>query len=423
MFDQNGALSARVLLPSLKSSLVLVLFVCLLPTLKAGELTVEDFRFDGPLGSKGATIEKLGPEHFHVTLSQAPGHPEWSNMLQFTILRNAKGKRLRIGCTVRGMKKSSSGTNETSGMRCFVSWSYDGKNWTPLRRSTIKENGKKITTLIFPKFTQDRVFVGGEVPMSYEDHVGLLRHWEKHPHATLHEIGESLGGRTMYRLTVTDPESHVPEARRWVHHAVNQHCYEYNAMWRIAGMIDWLLSEEGADCRRRHICHFVVTMNVDGPTAGYARVNAQGIDLNRSYHPDGANPKTQAHESYVVQKDMEALAEAGPPFTTTWSMHTWAGDQIEMLLRPGAEMGGLFGPPEAFWKVVKKNDPRDSFKSQTVLDSKPNPSHWCSGTHLQFGASAFCCEGAGDIMTKEENLYTGEVLMKSLDQYYRGTRP
>jgi len=72
-------------------------------------------------------------------------------------------------------------------------------------------------------------------------------------------------------------------ARAPGHHVVNQHCYEYNAMWRIAGMIDWLLSDEEAKARQRNVWHFVAQMNVDGPHNGWGRVNRQGIDMNRAY--------------------------------------------------------------------------------------------------------------------------------------------
>ena len=60
------------------------------------ELNTGDFSFTGRLGSHGARIAKVGPNHFRVELGQAPGHPEWFNLLQFEILRHAKGNRLRL---------------------------------------------------------------------------------------------------------------------------------------------------------------------------------------------------------------------------------------------------------------------------------------------------------------------------------------
>ena len=39
----------------------------------AGELTVEDFALDGPSGSQGASIERIGPNHFRVARPADPG--------------------------------------------------------------------------------------------------------------------------------------------------------------------------------------------------------------------------------------------------------------------------------------------------------------------------------------------------------------
>ncbi len=364
----------------------------------AVELSVSDFAFDGQLGSDGATIQRLGSNHFKMTVAPAPGHPEWTNMAQFTIKDNAVGKTLKLEIS--------------GGLRQFGSWSYDMQNWNPLQLSNV--GGTNM--LVFPQFTQDKVYFGGEVPMSYEQMADMTNQWAQHEHATVQQIGTSMQGRAILRVTVADPDGPYPMETRWSHHAVNQHCYEYNSQWRIAGMVDWLLSEEGAEARQRSVNHFVVMMNVDGPHNGYARVNQQGIDMNRAYSVSGwaDNP---ARESQVVQKDLEAL-DKQTPITTTWSMHTWSGEEMEPMLRPGPEMGTTVGPWTALRDIIEANDTAGNIKPLYALTSTPSPTHWTSGTHLQLGVSAFCCEGAGAMFTKEENLQSGAVLMKSLDQFY-----
>lgn len=389
---------------------VLLVAGMLVASARSGELSVADFSFTGPLGSKGATIEKLGSNHFRVTLQRSAARAEWRNMLQFTILRHAKGDALRVEC-------------HPAGVRSFVSYSCDARTWHPVVVQRVGKGKQRVARLDFPPFAEDKVYVGGEVPMSYEDQVALMQAWAKHPHATLHVIGTSLEGRKLCRLTVTDPASPHPRAARWVHHVVNQHCYEYNSQWRIAGMVDWLLSDAGANCRRCHIAHFVVMMNADGPSNGFSRDTSQGIDMNRSYAASGSNKATQANEAFLVQRDLEQLNAADAPVTTTWSMHTWAGKQMEVLLRPGPEMGTDVGKPEALRAIMERNDVKNQAKPLQILTSALSPTHWCSGTHKQFGVSAFCCEGSGDIYTKEENLHTGAVLMKSLAEFYTGTRP
>ena len=90
------------------------------------ELNTGDFSFTGRLGSHGARIAKVGPNHFRVELGQAPGHPEWFNLLQFEILRHAKGNRLRLDVSFKP-------EGETSKNILFnhdaSTWSYDARNW------------------------------------------------------------------------------------------------------------------------------------------------------------------------------------------------------------------------------------------------------------------------------------------------------
>jgi murein tripeptide amidase MpaA len=121
------------------------------------------------------------------------------------------------------------------------------------------------------------------VPFTYEKMLELIEVWRKDPAVKVHLIGKSLDKRDLIRLEITDPNSPVPRKERWVHYFANQHPGETNSMWRMVGMIDWLLSEAGSDARRRFLCHFILMMSPDGIAAGWHRTNRQGIDMNRSY--------------------------------------------------------------------------------------------------------------------------------------------
>ncbi len=382
---------------------------------QAGELTVEDFRFDGEYGSEGATIERLGKNHFRIGLQKVPQAQSWTNMVQFIITKNASGNALRIDIDGH--------TNET-GLRKFVSWSHDQEQWSPVLRETSERNGVKTTSLNFPEFKEDVVYVGGEVPLSYEHCVRLLKKYEKHPHATLVSIGKSLRGRDLYRLTITDPDSPVPEHKRWAHHFVNLHCYEYNAQWRMIGMIDWLLKDEAADSRQRHVWHFVVQMNVDGAAAGFGRVNSQGRDLNRSYAYKGSNSETQAFEAFLVQRDLEDLVSTDTSITTTCEMHTWDGPRLDPMIRPGKDMVARNVDWTGIPAAIKKFDTKNQFNPMYKLSEKElSPTHWCSGTFMQFGVTAVCFEGGGDIYQLSETLNTGKVIVQAYSDFYSGTKP
>jgi len=382
----------------------------------AAELSVEDFDFRGPFGSQGATIEKLGGEHFKVTLGHAPEHPTWCNMLQFQILRNAKGKRLRLDVVFLG------GDAYRFNHYPFSSWSCDGKNWQAIYWEKKSTDSSKGDTLLFPEFREDTVYFGHQVPMSYENVVEMLRQWEKHPHVQLRVLGKSLGGRDLYRMEITDPGSPHARAARWVHYFANQHPGEHNSQWRMVSMVNWLLSDKGADCRRRSICHFIMMMSPDAPSCGWYRVNAQGVDMNRSYFAAGANKKDQAHEAYLAQKDVESLMTSDAPVTDVWGMHTWGGI-VEPLIRPGPEMGTTLGPWTGLRDAIIANDPKKLVKPLKVRTNAINGTTWTGGPHKQFGITVVLCEGAGSLDTKQQNIESGEALIKGIAEYYKGTRP
>ncbi len=381
----------------------------------AAELSVEDFSFKGPSGCGGASIEKIGTNHFKATLGHAPRHPDWCNMLQFRILRHAKGNRLRLDVVFKGGGNAYRFNHNSS------TWSYDAEHWQPVAWETGSSDSAKGDTLLFPEFTEDKVYFGHQVPMSYEKVVELIGGWKKHPHAQVHILGKSLGGRDLYRLTITDPKSPNLSKDRWGHYFANQHPGEHNAQWRMAGMIDWLLSAEGADCRQRSICHFILMTSPDGPSQGWYRVNAQGVDMNRSYFVDGADPKRQAHEAYVIQKDLETLMASASPVTDAWSMHTWGGI-VEPLISPGPEMTGDLGSWQGLKEIIRRHDPDGLIKPLNTRNKPSSATTWSGGPHRQFGITTVLCEGAGTWQSKQKDLDAGAVLMESIAEYYRGTK-
>ncbi|MBM4019106.1 MAG: carboxypeptidase family protein [Planctomycetes bacterium] len=380
----------------------------------ARELAPEDFVFDGPIGSQGARIEKTGPNQFLLTLGHAPNQPTWCNKVGFQIKRHAAGNSLRLQVAFEGGKQYY--FNDY-----FQSWSYDGKDWKTIRWNKASKDAKVEDTLVFPTFAQDTVYVGQQVPLSYEDVAAMAAEWKKTPYVKVHAVGQSLGKRDLLRIEVADPASPHPPRSRWVHYVSNQHPGEHNSRWRMVGMIQWLLGEQGADCRRRTICHFVPFVSPDGPSNGWYRVGAQGVDMNRSYRAEGSDP-AQAHEAYLLQKDLEALMKSEAPVTTVWAMHTWGGI-VEPICQPGPEMDAKVGPWTDLRDAIVRNDRAASPLIKPLkLATGGGSNTWSGGPHKQFGVTAFLCEGGGSIYTKEENLRSGAILMKGLAEYYKGTK-
>jgi hypothetical protein len=347
-----------------------------------------------------------------MTLSHAPQYLDWANSCQFQITGNAKGNRLLLEVEFEHPKP------QYRFDEYFHSWSYDGHNWRPICWKE-KSNGRH-NSLEFPVFEQDRVDFGLQVPLSYEDSVRMLETWSKNRCCRLHVLGKSLGDRQLCRLEITDPDSPYPRRVRWGHYFANQHPGEHNSQWRMVGMIDWLLSDAGADLRRRSICYFILIMSPDAPSQGWYRVNAQGVDMNRSYRIAGADSTLQAHEAYVFQKDLEQLMASGSPIADAWSMHTWSGN-VDPMLFPGPEVGSCLGPKELLDELLAKHDPRKLVRP-LHFPKMEGDTMWSSGPHRQFGMTTVLCEGAGNILTERDNRDSGVVIIKALNQYYRGLR-
>lgn len=374
------------------------------------ELSVNNFKFDGPLGSEGAKVEKIEKNVFKITLGHAPNQPEWNNKLNFQITGNAKGNDLVL--IVEGPPKYP--MNEY-----FYSWSYDMKNWNPVQWKNGFRISPKKDTLSFPIYEQNQVWVGHQVPISYnqiEEYISIIR---QNNNVTVDTLGKSLGGRNLYRITITDDNSNILAKDKWVHYFINPHPGEHNAQWRMIGKINWLLSEEGEKLRERSICHFVLMMSPDGPHNGWYRVNAQGIDMNRSYFPDGSDSINQAHESYIFQHDLEKIMSSESPVTTLWGHHTWGGIVDPLLYF--IEDKRL--PSWTKWKdILLELDGSTLINPLALRESKPSSTSWENGAHIQFNITTVLCEGGGDIYTKDENIKSGKILMQSIDRYFEGSK-
>ncbi len=386
---------------------------------EAPVLAAADFTFEGPLGSQGASIAPVGRNHFRVRLGAAPNQPGWPNKLNARILRHARGNPLRLD--VEFPQGANYAFNEY-----HQSFSYDGVHWHPVAWEKGYLASPLADTLVFPAFTGDAVWIGTQTPMSWDvDALGLVARWRRSPYVTVHTVGKTLGGRDMLRLEITDAASPHPRSRRWVHYLANQHPGEHNSQWRLAGLVDWLLGDEAADVRQRQIVHVVLMMSPDAPANGWYRVNAQGVDMNRSYSPTGSNKATQAHEAYVWQRDLEQLMASDAPVTTVWAIHTWSGI-VEPQIIPGPELQSQAAPGTwtDFRDVLVKHDRLGLIEPVTLARrGQYGNTSWTDGPHTQFGITAMLCEGGAVLQTRQLNEASGVAIIKALGAFYRDVKP
>lgn len=379
--------------------------------LPMSELSISDFTLDGEYGSNGSRLEKIGRNHFQITLGSAPNQPTWFNKPQFIISQNARDNQLVLDVIAPAQNGGQYPITEYS-----YSWSYDNENWHPLALQT---SNREKNRFVFPAFTEDVVYFGHQVPFSYEKLQQYIELWAQSPYVSVHKLGVSLGGRNLYRLEMTHPDSSIPRSRRWGHYIVHTHPGEHNAQWRMIGMIDWLLHDPEAESfLHNSICHFNLMMSPDGPSNGWYRVNAQGIDMNRSYKQHGSDQATQAHEAYICQKDLEHLMASGAPIQSIWNMHTWGGI-VEPILYPGPELSQPEGKWHELRDAIAACDPHKYVKILRCADQPQGLLEgWNGGPQYQFGITGILCEGGGGLLTKQENMDSGKAIIRGISQFY-----
>ena len=81
------------------------------------------------------------------------------------------------------------------------------------------------------------------------------------------------------------------------------------------------------------------------------------------------------------------------------------------------------GTWDDFKVIVDKYDVNDLINTPwTRRVARDKHELWTEGPYLQFGITAILVEGSKDLLAVDQNLESGAVLMKSLSEFYAGTR-
>ncbi len=158
--------------------------------------------------------------------------------------------------------------------------SHDRQHWF---RIPTAYDGQVMTAQVTPD--TNSIFFAYFEPYSWERHLDLLGSAAASQHVQLEHLGETLDGRDMTLLSITDASSAVP-AKKKVWLTARQHPGESMAEWFVEGFLERLLDEDDPVSRvllQRCVFHVVPHMNPDGAVRGNLRTNAGGANLNREW--------------------------------------------------------------------------------------------------------------------------------------------
>lgn len=204
-------------------------------------------------------------------------------------------------------------------------WSYN--------RPVVSSDGGSTWERIPETDYEDGVFTFQHTPGSEEEWIAyvpvynfsrwtdLVERVENDPRvADVRVIGESLEGRPIHLLRITDPAT-ADETQPALWAVARQHPAETGGSWKAEGLLEWLLSEdpqaqamlEGGEV---YLAGF---LNPDGVTLGNYRVNRAGVNLNRVW--DDPDPETEP-EVHAVHREMHRFVEDGGEISFFVDLHS-----------------------------------------------------------------------------------------------------
>ncbi len=160
--------------------------------------------------------------------------------------------------------------------------SYNRVDWF---RVPTRSDGKEMVVEFHPE--ADLVWFAYFEPYSWDRHLELLGFANEFEHVDLHVLGQTLDGRDMTVLEITNAESAVPFAKKkkvWL--TARQHPGETMAEWFVEGFLERLLDPDEPVSRQlldNAVFYVVPNMNPDGSVRGNLRTNAAGANLNREW--------------------------------------------------------------------------------------------------------------------------------------------
>ena len=180
--------------------------------------------------------------------------------------------------------------------------SYDRLNWF---RINTRFDGTVMEADITP--LANCVYFAYFEPYSHERHLDLIGSAGASEHVQIQHLGQTLDGRDMTLLRITDEHGATPLAQRkkvWV--IARQHPGESMAEWFVEGFLERLLDDADPVARvllAQCVFHVVPNMNPDGAVRGNLRTNAAGANLNREWL--APSPEKSPEVFYVRQRMQE----------------------------------------------------------------------------------------------------------------------
>jgi murein tripeptide amidase MpaA len=213
-------------------------------------------------------------------------------------------------------------------------FSIDGENWQHFADAAWDAEKAELTLKLH--VSTNTVWLAHIPPYPHTRVLELLGEVERSPHASVEVIGESVLGRELHLVTVTD-FARPDAAKKVVWLQARQHAWECGTSFLLEGALRFVISDDPAaqTLRDETIFKFVPMINPDSVARGEVRFNVNGFDPNRQWdevHFDDKRWLERNPEIWYVKKALLAQ-HAKMPIALAINLHnTEMNEYLETMV-------------------------------------------------------------------------------------------
>ncbi|MCB2205585.1 hypothetical protein KQI65_12650 [bacterium] len=254
----------------------------------------------------------------------------------------------------------------------------------------------------------------------FADMLANVQAWNLHPSVDAQLLGYSVQRRPLFHLQITNPASHIPKRRIWLH--ARTHPIESESSEVLRALIDELLSD--SPLAERVLDHCVIDIlpmvNPDGVVLRYPRENANGVDLESNW-----GSSTPEAEVNALRNRLRSLMQSDMPIEIALNLHS-AYDCKRYFVYHAAEGSSILFTQlqQQFINAVRTAfpggiEPYDYFVSWTGGTPDRYPESWF---WRNYGESVMAltyedmnCTAAGDFDRTARALLEGSLAYLGID--------
>lgn len=229
-------------------------------------------------------IEKLGDTEFRLHIKgqqDARGRNRQATWFSFR-MDDVAGRELTLRMTAFKGEYNDRPAKAPAGPWYRPVFSEDGEHWSHVENPVWDEAADELTMKLRPR--GNRLWVAHVPPYTHARLRQFLDAIRPSPHARIEVIGQSVLGRDLHLVTVTNLAR--PDAgKKIIWMQARQHAWECGTSFLLEGALRFVLSDDPAaqKLRDENVFLFVPMINVDSVIAGEVRFNINGFDPNRQW--------------------------------------------------------------------------------------------------------------------------------------------